>query len=188
MKDLKKKACGRTKWNTKAGSFSTSQKVKCKFTLPEFFENRDLDWEMYLDESDMKCNYDMIVGRDLMDAIGLDILFSKGTMIWDNSEVPMKPYDSFENLDQYEQEVMMMHDPDTTESERIQQILDGKYTPADLKAEVAKCEMLSLSEKEDLLTLLNKYETLFDGSLGQWNTDPIKLELKLEASPYHAKP
>ena len=126
VKDLKKKSCGRTKWNTKAGSLSASQKVKCKFTLPEFFENRDLDREMYVDESDMKCNYDMIVGRDLMDAIGLDILFSKGTMIWDNSEVPMKPYDSFENLDHYEQEVMMMHDPNTTESERIQQILDAK--------------------------------------------------------------
>jgi hypothetical protein len=29
---------------------------------------------------------------------------------------------------------------------------------------------------------------LFDGTLGKWNQDPIKLELKEGATPYHARP
>src|SRR5210317_2269861 len=44
------------------------------------------------------------------------------------------------------------------------------------------------SEKEELLSLLSKYQELLDGSLGKWQTQPIKIELKPEAKPYHARP
>ena len=36
--------------------------------------------------------------------------------------------------------------------------------------------------------MLKKYEPLFDGSLGTWNTAPIKIELKPDAIPYYCKP
>jgi hypothetical protein len=37
--------------------------------------------------------------------------------------------------------------------------------------------------------LLHKFESLFDGTLGTWNTEPIDLELKdPEAQPYHVRP
>jgi hypothetical protein len=37
--------------------------------------------------------------------------------------------------------------------------------------------------------LLQKFESLFDGTLGTWDTEPIDLELKdPEAKPYHARP
>jgi hypothetical protein len=39
------------------------------------------------------------------------------------------------------------------------------------------------------LILLQKFEELFDGSLGTWKTDPINLELKdPNVKPFHAKP
>ena len=81
-----------------------------------------------------------------------------------------------------------MHDPDTTEVERIQEILDAKYAPADLRAECDKCDSLTYDEKQKLLFLLQKYESIFDGTLGTWQTEDIKLELKPDAKPYHAKP
>jgi hypothetical protein len=37
-----------------------------------------------------------------------------------------------ELIDALEDEILYMHDPDTTEAERIQAILDAKYCPADL--------------------------------------------------------
>ena len=44
-------------------------------------------------------------------------------------------------------------------------------------------------QKEQLHVFLQKYKTLFYGSLGTWKTDPIELELKdPNAKPYHAKP
>jgi hypothetical protein len=36
--------------------------------------------------------------------------------------------------------------------------------------------------------LLLKYETLFDGTLGNWNRPPISIELKEGATPYHGRP
>jgi hypothetical protein len=37
------------------------------------------------------------------------------------------------NIEQFTKEILYLHDPSTTEAERIQQILDNKYTPANLK-------------------------------------------------------
>ena len=100
----------------------------------------------------------------------MDFSFKNGMMTWDNAEVPMKSIDYFDedNLDTQEQELMFMHDPDTTEVERIQQILDAKYSPADLKSECDKCDALTEEEKNKLLNLLTKYESVFDGTLGTW--------------------
>ena len=49
-------------------------------------------------------------------------------------------------------------------------------------------KQLSDAERKDLLALLRRYEELFDGTLGRWTEDPIKIELKEGAEPYHARP
>jgi hypothetical protein len=124
-----------TTWKTKAGTFSTTKKCKCKFMLPEFHQHRVIEWEMYVDESSssLLSTYDMIVGRDLMESIGLDLLFSENLMRWDNATVPMRDNSLFMEVrtNPYS-ELLSMHDPVTTEAERIQGILDIKYAPADL--------------------------------------------------------
>ena len=38
-----------------------------------------------------------------------------------------------------------------------------------------------------LLELLTEFEELFDGTLGDWNTEPMSLELKEGTKPYHGK-
>jgi hypothetical protein len=76
--NLKTKKDKTTKWITKAGNFSTSHKCKVAFTLPAFHQHREISWNCYVDDSDPEtCRYDMIIGRDLMHEIGMDILFSK---------------------------------------------------------------------------------------------------------------
>ena len=78
-------------WTTKAGSFKTNRKVTCQFTLVEFQEGKDISWTMYVDESDSRLNsYDMIIDRDLLHELGIDLLFSLGVMKWDNATVPMR--------------------------------------------------------------------------------------------------
>ena len=48
--------------------------------------------------------------------------------------------------------------------------------------------MLDREEQQKLLSLLQKYEHLFDGTVGTWNTEPVDLILKdPTAAPYHAK-
>jgi hypothetical protein len=93
-------------------------------------------------------------------------------------------------VDALEQEILYAHDPDTTDAERIQGIIESKYTPGDLpKIAVEECTHLDKAERRQLLHLLQKYEDLFNGSLGAWKTDPIQLELKdPNVKPYHSKP
>jgi hypothetical protein len=77
----------------------------------------------------------------------------------------------------------------TTDAAIIQEIMDVKYTPADINEMVYKCNHLTNTERNDLKMLLHKFESLFDGTLDTWDTEPIDLELKdPEAQPYHARP
>jgi hypothetical protein len=65
-------------------------------------------------------------------------------------------------------------------SERVIQILDAKYKKANLRAIVEDdCNKhLSAPEKTLLLKLLQEFEDLFDGTLGDWDCNPVLLELK----------
>jgi hypothetical protein len=66
-------------------------------------------------------------------------------------------------------------------------ILDANYKAADLK-EIIKCiSTIDDIEKHNLLGLLRKYEHLFDGTLWNFETSDVKLNLKEDAKPYHAK-
>ena len=52
-----------------------------------------------------------------------------------------------------------------------------------------ECNLLDTEEQEKLFQLLNKFDHLSDGTLGNWNTDPVDLELRSpDEKPYHAKP
>ena len=41
-----------------------------------------------------------------------------------------------------------------------------------------QCQYLTITQCNDLVKLLHKFEELFDGSLGPWKTDPVDFELK----------
>ena len=144
-----------------------------------------------MDETDtLSSRYDMIIGRDLLEELGINFLFKEHLMEWDNASTPMLDPAVFnsDNIDELEHEMLYIHDPDTTEAERIQAILDAKYCKADLGQIVQECKQLSKEEQQQLLILLKKYEALFDGTVGTWKTDPVDIVLKdPNCTPYHAK-
>ena len=70
--------------------------------------------------------------------------------------------------------------------DRIKWILDATYEKADLEKITAACQHLNVEERKSLLTLLTKYESLFDG-LGFWNHEEYNIELQLGVKPYHAR-
>ena len=62
--------------------------------------------------------------------------------------------------------------------QRVVKILDANYEKADLQAVVdATGPHLSLHDKNKLLELLKEFEELFDGTLGDWRTEPVSFEL-----------
>jgi hypothetical protein len=73
-------------------------------------------------------------------------------------------------------------------TKHVTQILDAKYNKADLQSIVRdKCKHLSTKQQNKLLQLLMRYESLFDGTLGDWNTMPVSFKLKEGAKPYHGR-
>jgi hypothetical protein len=74
-------------------------------------------------------------------------------------------------------------------TKHVVEILDAKYAKADLPAIVRdNCKHLNPSERESLLSLLLKFEQLFDGTLGEWNLPPVSIQLNEGAKPFHGRP
>ena len=172
-----------TVWNTTAGSFSTMAEAKVQFKLVEFKDNCTIEHKVHL--ANNLGRYDMIMGRDLLSELGFIIDFQNQTTKWDEVTIDMKNIDStFETSYQMEDPVDVQQ-----QTSRVQTILDAKYEAADLEEIVQKdCSHLSTTEQDKLLQLLRKYEDLFDGTLGQYKGGEYDIELKADATPYHARP
>ena len=81
----------------------------------------------------------------------------------------------------------MAQEPVSTKkaTQRVVKILDANDKKADLQAVVgATRPHFSLHDKNKLLELLKEFEELFDGTLGDWRTEPVSFELKEGAKPY----
>ena len=71
----------------------------------------------------------------------------------------------------------------------MRRILDARYKKVNLnKIMIEQCQHLTTTERHRLLHLLNKFEYLFDGTLGTWKTTPVDLELKDDAKPVCLQP
>jgi hypothetical protein len=68
---------------------------------------------------------------------------------------------------------MSVNEPQTLRDvySRAFKILDAKYKPASLDDVIMTCENLHVEEQHQLKTLLQKYEYLFDGTLGEFNME-----------------
>ena len=81
-----------TRWATMGGVFMTKRKALLEFKLPEFSTNKTVEWVCHIDDTTPpdKAQYDIIIGTDLMNALGLDIQFSTKNISWEESVVPIK--------------------------------------------------------------------------------------------------
>ncbi len=72
--------------------------------------------------------------------------------------------------------------------QRTTLILGAKYSKADLQSVVRDyCKHLSANQQKKLLQLLKRYESLFNGTLGDWKTKLVSFQLKEGVSLYHTK-
>ena len=51
-----------------------------------------------------------------------------------------------------------------------------------------QCQHLTMTQHNELLKLLHKFEELFDVILGTWKTYPVYFELKEDAKPICSQP
>ena len=126
----------------------------------------------------------MIIGRDLIRSLGIDIHGDDMTIHWDDATIPWSDVDSTAN-DLF---ALSQHNtPFNSETKRMKRILDAKYSKADIKTITESSTHLDPQERNELYTILKKYECLFGGNLGTWHGKPYDIKLKPNAETYHGK-
>jgi hypothetical protein len=153
-------------------------------------------WAFHVDDRSESSNkYNMIIGqgRDLLGELGIIINFNDHTVTWDTDTIPMKDRDTeFYHKQALIEVYMKAHELQTLRDEysRTTKILDAEYKPASLDDVIKTCENLHEEEQHQLKTLLQKYEHLFDGKLGEFNLETVSIILPLmdpNCKPIHAR-
>ncbi len=174
------------------GQFTTDKTGLVTFSLPEFNLKKLISWKFHVDDRSKASNtYDMIMGRDLLGKLGIILNFNDHTVTWDTDTIPMKDRGTLNTQDSLLEVYLASNEPQSLVNEfsRSTKILDADYKPAILEDVALMCENLKSEEQHQLLKLLQKYEHLFDGTLGQFNMDPIGLSLiDPGVKPVHARP
>ena len=88
---LKKSKSTPVRWTTPAGEVTTNTSVKSELRLPELQSDTVIEWTFHVTPS--LGAYDMIIGRDLLEFLGIDIHFSNHTIMWDSASMPFKDVD-----------------------------------------------------------------------------------------------
>ena len=145
----------------------------------------------------------LILGRDLLTALGLDLNFSENVIIGGEGpyevfsspmvdvrnynfksikDTTVKPEESFVKL--YVDTISESYSA-IKSTFRMRRIIYAKYKKADQNKVMTKqCQKhLTSKERHRLLQLLKKFEDLYNGTLSTWKTTLVDLELKDNVKP-----
>ena len=124
-----KKTKQEQQWSTSAGVHTTNTKTETSFSFPELHANKLINQSLHIVDLNTDC-YDMVIGRNLIRYLGIDIHGSDMTIHWDNAAIPWRNIYSTTN-DVF---ALSQHNaPFNSETKRMKRILDAKYFEADIK-------------------------------------------------------
>ncbi len=176
------------RWSTAAGTFDTSTKTKkVNFSIPELHANRTIQKSFHVVDDALIQRYEMIIGRDLIQTLGLEIKGNDLSIKWDDAAIPWRDMDSTKE-DIFLAEDFHSTEPVEQEIQRMTDILDAKYSKADLKKVAESADHLSPTKRDQLYKLLMTHEDLFDGTLGTFTGEPYDIKLKDNIEPFHTRP
>jgi hypothetical protein len=126
------------KFRTPSGTFTSKDAVDVDFTLNEFSDSRKVRWKFHVLPENSRLPYDMIIGRDLMRKLKMDVLYSDNVVTWDELKLPMHKVQAKGNWHDFN---ALVEDQAESESvkdsiSRLTRILDANYDTPDLVAEV----------------------------------------------------
>ena len=166
------------------------------------------------------CHYDMIIGRDILNALGISMDFMKKEIMWDKTVVLMCSFphtdeddlpitqqllhdfldegynddditeSEMEMLDdepQQEEDIQVAEEQEGNKGDKSKVIKESKYEAAELEEVCQNFMHLSLTQQYQLLEVLSRYPTLFNGELKKCSHFQVHLELQANAIPHSGK-
>ena len=124
--------------------------------------------------TDKLLNYDLILGSNILHELGIIFNFENKTIIWQEVSISMKP----PNFTAKEFFAIKESCPVRNTTKRIKQILGAEYKKMNLKSIIMSLNYLKDKHQNSLLELLQKYEKMFDGTLGKYIGSNYMIELK----------
>ena len=180
----------RVEYATYGGKFHSKSSASVGFKLIEFENKQQINYKFQVDElqSSREARYDMIIGSDLLNELGINIRYDNNVMEYDGDTIPMK------NLGELQDDCAcaMIYNLHTDSpilkehEERQSAILDANYSKVDIDIMVDELD-IEESSKAKLKLTLNKFPTLFGGGLGRLNIPPVSIELKKDAKPFQGR-
>jgi hypothetical protein len=115
----------------------------------------------------------LVINQDLLGELGIIMNFNHHTVTWDTDTIPMKDRETctLSLVEALIEVYMRPNEPQTLRDEysRATKILDAEYKPTSLDDVIKTYEQIHVKEQNQLKILLQKYEHLFDGTLGEFN-------------------
>ena len=176
---------------TIGGTFNSNRSVKLRGGfLPEFDRHKTFYGVTATVFNNPECPYDIILGRDLLNELGIVIDFANFTIKWFDRIVSMKPPNHFHLHTNwamvFDRNVVNLYDDDDPIADESF-IMDAKYEATSPHEVAEKQTHLSEHQRRQLEQALADTVALFDGNLGHYKYAKIKLELEPGAQPVHAK-
>jgi hypothetical protein len=185
-------------WGTSDGTFVTNKVGNIEISFVEYLASKKVHLQLDIVEyspGDQAPMYDLIIGKQTMHDLGVKLDFQEKTITIDEILLPMKNTTNLQLRPwitrALRENTCFAQEPNSTRraTKCMVKILDAKYEKADLPAIIREnCSHLTAAKREKLLSVLLKFEPLFDGTLGDWKLSPVFFELKEGMQPYHGRP
>ena len=140
------------------------------------------------------CRYDIIVGRDVLNRMGVSISFKTQKITWLNREISMRNPMDFTNNHQSAIEAHFLQEEEEDSALFFELyaddvvIKDRKYQAVSPEEVVTQLDHLNQEQKSLLKSVFEKYKRVFDGTLGKHPTAKIDIELIPGAKPIYQNP
>ena len=169
------------------GTASISQEVELQdMLLPEFSQSRRISDPFKCYVMDNKSVYDIILGRDFLMTVGIDILNSTQEMQWLDNKLPFRDRFSIQDPFDLNTTTLEILSGDMEGLERSS-ILDAKYEAFDPHAIAESHTHLTPQQRVELGDLLSEFPQLFDGKLRTYPRRKVHIEMKENATPVNRR-
>jgi hypothetical protein len=185
-------------WGTSNGTFVTERVGDIEISFVEYSASKKVRLQpdiVQYSPGDQAPMYDLIIGKQTLHDLGVKLDFQEKTITIDKILLPMRNIANLQLKPRItralRENTCFAQEPISTRSatKRMVKILDANYEKAGLPAIINEnCSHLTASDREKLLSVLLKFEPLFDGPLADWKLPPVTFELKEGMNPCHGRP